>query len=202
MAQWYRQGWNWLGARLDGLRSLAARRVAATRRQVRLASMREGDIVLASPRLRRLSPIALLYRLLLGSQYVHSMLYLGGGRMIHTTARHGVVEGPVPRKLFDGQRYAVYRCPGLDDEQRRAIVAHARASLARRLDHVALVANIPSRWLRLRRPLWRLERDRVWCSQLIAEAYREGAGVELVDKVRAGTIVTEDLAGSDVLERV
>jgi hypothetical protein len=54
----------------------------------------------------------------------------------------------------------------------------------------------------LRHPLWRLEKNRVWCSKLIAEAYRAGAGVELVPKGQADTIMTQDLSRSPALERV
>ncbi len=174
----------------------------ATRRRVILARMEKGDIVLASPRLRRLSLIALMYRLFLGSRYVHSMLYIGGDQMIHTTARHGVVVGRVPRKVFDRERYAIYRAPGLTRDERARVVSSALRSLDRKLDYAALVTNIPSRWFGLRHPLWRLESNRVWCSKLIADAYRDGAGVELVAEGRADTIVTEDFSESPVLERV
>lgn len=164
--------------------------------------MQPADIVVASPRLRRLSPIALAYRLLLRSKTVHSMLYLGGDRMIHTTSRDGVVMGRLPRKLFDGQRYVVYRVPGLDEAQREAVIAHATAQLERRVDHVSLASNIPSRWLGLRRPLVPSREDRLWCSRLIVEAYRVGAGVELVPGQADETVVTEDIRKSPVVERV
>ena len=71
----------------------------------------------------------------------------------------------------------------------------------RRLDPAALVTNIPARWLGLENPLWRLERNRLWCSRLIYEAYAE-AGIELVEEDKAGTITSEDLARSSVLKRV
>lgn len=184
------------------LRTFAERLRVALRRRVVLSRMETGDIVLASPRLRRLSPIALMYRLFLGSRYVHSMLYIGGDRMIHTTARHGVVVSRVPRKVFDRERYAIYRAPGLTRDERARIVSSALRSLDRKLDYAALVTNIPSRWFGVRHPLWRLERNRVWCSKLIADAYRVGAGVELVAEGRADTIVTEDFSASPALERV
>jgi cell wall-associated NlpC family hydrolase len=164
--------------------------------------MEKADVVLASPRLWRLSPTAILYRLLLGSRYVHSMLYVGGGRMIHTTARHGVVVARMPAKVFDRDRYAVYRARHLTAPDRERIVAEALQSLDRKLDHAAVITNIPSRWFGLRHPLWRLERNRVWCSKLIAEAYHAGAGIELVPEKQAGTITTEDISRSPALERV
>jgi cell wall-associated NlpC family hydrolase len=182
--------------------SFVERITGRVRRRAVLARMKEGDIVLASPRLVRLSPIALAYRLLLGSRYVHSMLYVGSDRMIHTTTRHGVVMGRIPRKLFDRERYAIYRVPGLTDAERAKVVDRAVASLERELDPVALAANIPARWFRLREPVARIEKNRVWCSKLIAEAYREGAGVEIVPRDAEGTVMTEDFAKSPVLERV
>jgi len=42
----------------------------------------------------------------------------------------------------------------------------------------------------------------VWCSKLIAEAYREGAGVEIVPRDAEGTVMTEDFANSPALQRV
>lgn len=187
---------------LRGLRVWGDRLSATARRRVLLFRMKKADIVLASPRLGRLSPTALMYRLLLGSRYVHSMLYVGKGRMIHTTARRGVVRGRMPRKVFDWDRYAVYRSRDLTASERDRIVQEAVQSLGRKLDHAALVTNIPSRWLGLRHPLWRLEENRVWCSKLIADAYLAGAGIELVPGKHTGTITTEDLSRSPALERV
>jgi hypothetical protein len=183
-------------------RSFIRRVGGAVRRRAVLSRMRRGDIVLASPRLARLSLTAFMYRVFLRSRYVHSMLYLGGGRMIHTTGRHGVVVDRVPGRVFDRERYAIYRARNLTAAQRERVTTAALASLDRKLDHVALVTNIPSRWLGLRHPLWRLETNRVWCSRLIAEAFREGAGIELVPPSRGGTITTEDLSRSSQLDRV
>lgn len=186
----------------DSIRGLLERLVGSARRQALLARMRPGDVVLASPRLRRLSLTAFLYRVFLRSRYVHSMLYIGEGRMIHTTARHGVVADRLPRRLFDREKYAVYRAPDLDDEQRQRIVDWALQRLQDGLDHAALVSNIPSRWLGLRSPLVRMEENRLWCSKLIADAYREGAGIALVPPKQAGTITTEDLSRSRALQRL
>ena len=190
------------GKWIRGLRTLADRAGVLVRRGAFLTRMEKADVVLASPRLWRLSPTAILYRLLLGSRYVHSMLYVGGGRMIHTTARHGVVVARMPGKVFDRDRYAVYRARHLTAHERKRIVAEALQSLDRKLDHAAVVTNIPSRWFGLWHPLWRLERNRVWCSKLIAEAYDAGAGIELVPEKQAGTITTEDISRSPALERV
>lgn len=171
------------------------------RRRALIARMRPGDVVLASPSLRRLSTTALLYRLLLGSRYVHAMLYLGDGLVIHTTARHGVTIDPLPGKVFDRQRYRIRRAPGLDRATRRRVVAEARARLDYGLDHAALVTNIPARWFGLRHPLLRTERDRLWCSKLIHTAFIR-AGVDLGTAAREGTVTSEDLAACSGLRDV
>lgn len=171
------------------------RTLGRARRQALVARMQPADIVLASPRLRRLSPTALLYRLLLRARYVHAMLYLGDGQVIHTTARHGVTIDRLPGKLFDRQRYRVRRAPDLTEDQRRRIVAEARDLLDHRLDHAGLVTNIPARWFGLPHPLLTTERNRLWCSKLIHTAFAR-AGVELVSDQEAGTVTSEDLAAS------
>lgn len=184
--------------RVDGI---VRRWSGRLRRRVAMARMEKADIVLASPRLSRLSATAILYRLFLGSRYVHSMLYLGGGRILHTTSRRGVTVGRLPGKIFRRERYAVYRAKTLSAEGRERVVRAALARKDRKLDHAALVTNIPARWLGLRNPLWRLEAHRLWCSRLIYESYLE-AGIELVPEGKAGTITSEDLSRSPALERL
>lgn len=163
--------------------------------------MQPGDIVLASPRLSRLSITALLYRILLGARYVHAMLYLGDGLVIHTTARRGVTIDPVPGKIFDRQRYRIRRAPGLDREMQLRVVAEARSRLDRGLDHAGLITNIPARWFGLRHPLLRTERNRLWCSKLIHTAFAR-AGVDIAPVGREGTVTSEDLAKSERLRDV
>jgi len=180
------------------LQALWDRWSGRARRRAVIARMQPADIVLASPRLRRLSLTALLYRILLRSRYVHAMLYLGDGRIIHTTARDGVTVGPLPRKLFDRERYRIRRLPGLAEPDRERILAAAQDLLDHGLDHVGLVANIPARWFGLPHPLLRAERRRLWCGKLIQTAYAR-AGYRLVPPQDAGTITSEDLARSGAL---
>jgi len=66
------------------------------RRTVAISGMLEADVLLASPRTLRLSPIAMIHRLVLGARYVHSMLYVGAGKVLHTTPRKGVTIDRVP----------------------------------------------------------------------------------------------------------
>jgi len=182
---------------LDALRRLSRR----FRRVAVMGNLAVADVILASPRTLRLSPIGLAYRLFLRSRYVHSMLYLGRGKMLHTTTREGVVVAPVPGKIFDRRRYAVFRAPHLTMDARRRVCAEALKLRGRKLDPPALVTNIPARWLGLREPLVRLERNRVWCSRLIHRAYR-AAGFPLVPPEREGTVTSEDLARSPLLRRM
>lgn len=182
---------------LDAVRRLSRR----FRRAAVMGNLAVADIILASPRTLRLSPMGLAYRLFLRSRYVHSMLYLGRGKVLHTTTREGVVVASVPGKIFDRRRYAVFRAPHLTMDERRRVCAEALKLRGRKLDPPALVTNIPARWLGLREPLIRLERNRVWCSRLIQRAYA-AAGVRLVPPDLEGTVTSEDLAESPLLLRL
>jgi len=188
-----------VGGAVEDLRHTWRRASGRLRRRAVMARMRPTDIVLASPRTSRLSPTALLYRLLLRSRYVHAMLYIGGGEVIHTTARRGVTVDPLPRKLFDRQHYRIYRVLSLTDEQRQRVVVEAKKLLDWRLDYFALVTNIPARWLGRPHPLLRLEKNRLWCSKLIHLAFAR-AGIELLPGEQVGTVTSEDLGRSPVLE--
>jgi len=171
------------------------------RRRAVLAKMQKADIILARPRTLRLSPVALIYRLFLRSQYVHSMLYLGGGRIIHTTARSGVVVAPLPRKIYRRDRYTILRARYLRPQQRRQVVDEALKLRGRRLDRTGLVTNVPARLFGLRKPLLSLEKNRLWCSKLICQAY-SATGINLVPQDNVETITSEDLSRSPRLERI
>ncbi len=171
------------------------------RRRRFLGRMQAGDIILASPGTLGLSVPALLYRVFLRSTYVHSMLYIGGGRIIHTTARQGVVTGKAPRKIYKKNRYAVLRVKGLSPEKRGLAVRRALEWEGRKLDHAGLITNVPSRLLGLRRALISMEEERIWCSKLIYQAYAS-VGVELVPPERADVVSSEDLAHSPLVTRL
>ncbi|MGD2154805.1 MAG: hypothetical protein PVG79_16170, partial [Gemmatimonadales bacterium] len=182
-----RSAWRAIGERLEAVLSavwawivrLYDRLSGELRRRAVVAKLQKADIILASPRTLRLSPVALIYRLFLRSQYVHSMLYLGGGKIIHTTGRFGVVVAPLPRKIYRRDRYTVLRAPQLRPQQRQQVVAEALKLRGRKLDRSGLVTNVPARLFGLRKPLLRLEKDRVWCSRLIWQAYSAN-GIDLV----------------------
>lgn len=170
-------------------------------RQLLIAKMQRGDIVLASPKTSRLSPIALLYRIVLRSRYVHSMLYVGEGQIIHTTTQRGVVKDRLPRKIFRKENYAVYRVKNLSPEQRIAVTEAAEKWLHRKLDHAGLIANVPSRLVGLKRPILMFEKKRIWCSKLIYKSFMT-VGVAIVPPERADSITSEDLSRNVHLQRV
>lgn len=171
------------------------------RRRAVVAKMQKADIILASPRTLRLSPVPMIYRLFLRAQYVHSMLYLGGGKVIHTTARSGVVVDPLPRKIYKRDRYTILRARHLRPKQRQQVVAEALRLRGRKLDRAGLVTNVPAKLIGLRKPLLRLEKDRLWCSKLICQAYSAN-GIDLVPQNNIETVTSEDLSCSPLLERI
>jgi cell wall-associated NlpC family hydrolase len=171
------------------------------RRRIVIARMRKADIILASPRTLRLSPINLMYRLVLRAQYVHSMLYIGDGKMIHTTTRHGVLVALVPRKIFSQDYYTILRTKHLRAEQRDQVVREALKLRGKRLDYAGLISNIPTKVLGLRKPLLRLEENRLWCAKLIYTAYA-AAGIELVLPDKSENVTSEDLSHSFLLKRI
>lgn len=186
--------WQWLARQ-------ARRMSGSVRRAAVLGNMVPADIILAKPRTLSLSPGALAYRLLLRADYVHAMLYVGAGRMVHTTTNRGVVVARVPRTIYRRDRYAVLRHPRLDERQRARIVEVALERRGARMDHAGLLTNVPARWLGLKKPLVRLERNRLWCSRLIVQAYA-AAGAEVLPPERRENVTSEDLAGSPMLVRL
>lgn len=171
------------------------------RRRAVIAKMQKADIILASPRTLRLSLFAFLYRLLLRAQYVHSMLYIGEGKILHTTTKYGVVISPVPHKIYKKDRYTILRAPHLRGEQQAQVVTEALKLRDKRLDYAGLVTNIPARLFGLRKPLVMLEKNRVWCSKLIYQAYF-ASGIELVAPEYKENLTSEDLSHSPLLEKI
>ncbi|MBS3819541.1 hypothetical protein KGY73_08580 [bacterium] len=172
------------------------------RRQTMLSRMRKADIILASPRTPRLSPVAFLYRIFLKSRYIHSMLYIGGGKIIHTTSKEGVVVSPAPQKIYKKNRYILLRVKNLDEKKREQIVAEALKWKGTQLDLTGMLGNIPRRMLNLPQRAQALkEKDRVWCSQLLYKSFLKG-GVELIPQQKSPHITSEDLAHSPVLKRI
>jgi len=171
------------------------------KRRAFLAKLRQGDIILASPRTLKLSPVNLMYRLLLRARYVHSMLYLGDGKIIHTTTKRGVLISHVPRKIFKKAHYNVFRIKHLSREQRERVIQEALKLRGQQLDPAGLITNIPARVFGFRKPLLRLEQNRLWCAKLIYKAY-SAAGIELVPSENKENIISEDLSHSPLLSSI
>ena len=166
-----------------------------------MARLRKADIILASPRITTLSAVALTYRLVLRSRYVHSILYIGDGRVVHTTAKDGVVVNKLPRSIFRGDRYEIFRVKNLDREKRDQVVAEALKWRNRKLDFAGLITTIPSRLMGLRKPLLMWEKNRIWCSKLVYKAFI-AENIELLPPEKAERITSEDLSRSSAVERV
>ncbi len=171
------------------------------RRQRVVSKMKKGDVILASPKTMRLSPIALIYRILLRSRYVHTMLYIGNSKMIHTTSKHGVIIDKIPKKIYYKERYTIFRVNNLSDLQRERIVGEALKYQHKKLDHAGLITNIPSKFLGFSKPLLRFEKNRLWCSKLIYKVY-SSQNIELVSSANMDNITSEDLSQSKILQKI
>jgi len=171
------------------------------RQQAVILQLKKADIILAKPGFFNLSPIALLYRLLLKSEYVHSMLYIGNGKIIHTTTRNGVIIHKVPGKIYKRNRYSIYRAKNLVAAQRNQIVNEALQFRHMKLDLMGLIVNVPKNMLGIKKSLLKLERNRLWCSKLVYQAY-SAAGIYLVPETESNIITSERLSKSKVLDRV
>ena len=204
-----RSWWRTLGERIRALLAAIWRWIVKAynylsgelRRRAVIARMQPADIILASPRTLRLSPVALIYRLILRARYVHSMLYLGEGKVIHTTSRAGVVVARLPRGIHKGHSYTILRVPNLRPEKRWQVVREALEFRGQKLDQTGLLSNVPARLLGLQKPLLRLEKNRLWCSKLIQQAYSAG-GIGLVPQNRADTVTSDDLSRGPIWEKV
>jgi len=186
-------------SRLGGwTRRLFARLTGDIQRRVFLSKLQQGDIILASPATLKLSAVNLMYRFLLKARYVHSMLYLGGGKIIHTTAKKGVQIADVPKKVFRKAHYNVFRLKDIDKEQRKRVTAEALKLRGHLLDPVGMITNVPARLFGLRKPLLKLEQNRLWCAKLIYRAY-SAAGIELVPLADREVVTSEDISGSPLL---
>jgi len=178
-----------------------ARMAGRLERRAFVARLHKADIILASPRTLQLSAINMMYRFFLRAKYVHSMLYLGNGKIIHTTSKKGVQIANLPRKIYKRGHYKVVRADHLTPQQRDMIVEEALKMQGQQIDPAGLITNIPARMLGFRKPLLRLEHNRLWCAKLIYKAYST-AGIELVGLEHVGNVTTEDLSHSRLLKTI
>ncbi len=177
------------------------RLVSRFKRRAVITRLHKADIIVASPALKRLSFIALLHRLMLRSIYVHSMLYIGNGKILHTTSRHGVVIHNVPGKIFSKKRYAVYRVREISREQKMQVIEEALKWHRAKIDHVAMFKLIPQRLFGWFQPAATEEDKSLWCSRLIYRAFLS-AGIDLLPDQDTSIVVSEDLANSPLVKQV
>jgi hypothetical protein len=202
---WFKSFWRRIKVAWARLRSAVtsayARLAGRLERQAFVAKLRKADIVLASPRTLQLSAVNMMYRFFLHAKYVHSMLYLGDGKIIHTTSKNGVQIANLPRKIYKRGHYKVVRAKGLTFEQRDMVVEWALKMQGQQIDPAGLITNIPARMLGFKKPFIRMEKNRLWCAKLIYKAY-SAAGIELVGQDHAGNVTTEDLNRSRLLKSI
>lgn len=184
------------------LTTLVQKWTGELRRKAVMAKMKKADIILASPRTIRLSPVALLYRVVLKSHYIHSMLYTGRGKIIHTTSKQGVVVDFLPRKIYKKDCYTILRVQNLDASKRNQVVNEALKWQGKKLDFTGMITNIPRRMLKLQKKIQMdKQTDQVWCSKLLYKSFLK-TGVKLVSDEKSSQITSEDLAHSPVLKKI
>ncbi|MBL7174874.1 MAG: hypothetical protein ISS66_03510 [Desulfobacteraceae bacterium] len=81
----------------------------------------------------------------------------------------------------------------MSNEKRDQVVTEALKWKDKKLDLAGLITTVPSRLLGFQKALISWEKNRVWCSKLIYQAFF-AAGIELVPPEKAGVITSEDLA--------
>ncbi|MBD3386498.1 hypothetical protein GF407_16445 [candidate division KSB1 bacterium] len=177
------------------------RLVSRFKRRAVISRLHKADIIVASPAFKRLSFIALLHRLMLRSTYVHSMLYIGNGKILHTTSNHGVVIHKVPGKIFSKKRYAIYRTRDISRDQKTRVIEEALKWHRAKIDHVAMFKLIPQRLFGWFRPAAMEEDKSLWCSRLIYRSFLS-AGIDLLPDQDTSLVVSEDLANSPLVKRV
>lgn len=177
------------------------RLVSRFKRRTVITRLHKADIIVASPALKRLSLIALLHRLMLRSTYVHSMLYIGNGKILHTTSHQGVVIHKVPGKIFSKKRYAVYRVREINREQKTKVIEEALQWHRTKIDHIAMFKLIPQRLFGWFRPVATEEDKSLWCSRLIYRSFLS-AGIDLLPDQDTSIVVSEDLANSPLVKQV
>lgn len=171
------------------------------KRRTIILKLKKADLILAKPGLFSLSPVALLYRTILHSEYVHSMLYIGNGKIIHTTTKDGVIVNKLPGKIYKRNRYSIYRAKNLNTVQRNKIVRESMKFKEMKLDLMGLIVNVPKNLLGIKKSLLKIERNRLWCSKLVYRAYA-AAGLQLVTEAESAIITSERLSKSTFLTRV
>lgn len=158
--------------------------------------MQRGDVVLVS----KSNPLSLAIRACTGSKYSHSCLYLGKGKVIdaafggvkvrdlkHYTAHHG---------------YAILR-PWASPAEIDYAIAFARLKIGAGYDYLGLVGIGWEMFTKEQENPWD-NKDKYWCSELIADAYLT-AGLKLEgikDDLRTWRVSPEDLRRSDSFTEV
>jgi hypothetical protein len=131
----------------------------------------EGDILFQSlPH----SPLVDAIEGVTASPYSHcGIVAKEKGRWVVYEAFHNVEATPLKQFLFRGRdlRFAVYRLKGEFQQYVPAIIANAKTYLGRPYD-----------------VRYRMDDERIYCSELIYKAYRDSSGQQLGELVRLGDL--------------
>ena len=169
------------------------------KRRTVILKLKKADIIMAKPRLFSLSPLSLLYRIILRSDYVHSMLYIGNSKIIHTTTKDGVTIHNVPWKIYKKNNYTIFRVKGLNSETRDQIVNEALKLQDMKIDLLGLISNIPRNLFGIKKSFSKIEKNSIWCSKLIYQSYST-VGIKLVEEDESGKITSDILSKSKLLK--
>jgi hypothetical protein len=129
------------------------------------------------------------------------MLYVGDEKIIHTTTKHGTIMDKLPRKIYKKESYTILRVRNLTTNQRERVIREAVKVKYKKLDHAGLITNVPSKLLGLKKPIFLLEKNRLWCSKLVYQSFLK-AGIELISPDKAQTVTSEDLRQSRFLGKI
>lgn len=190
-----------LTAAWRSLSGLFVRTAGYLKKQAFITKMKKADIIFASPRTRRLPPIALTYRFVLRAHYIHSMLYIGEGKVLHTTSRHGVVIDDVPKKIYKKEKYAVFRLENLSTKQQEGIIQSAMQWKGKKLDYVGIYGNVFRKFFRFKKKRQASEKRRTWCSKMIYSSYAS-QGIDLLPAKKHKAVTSDDLTRSPLLTKL
>ena len=171
------------------------------KRRTVILKLNKADVIMAKPGLFSLSPISMLYRILLKSDYVHSMLYIGNSKIIHTTTKDGVTIHKIPRKIYKKNRYTIFRVKGLNSETKDQIVNEALKLQDMKIDLLGLIGNIPRNLFGIKKSFLKIEKNRIYCSKMVYQSY-SNVGIKLVPEDESDKINSNILSKSKLLEIV
>ena len=105
----------------------------------------------------------------------------------------------VPRKIYNKNKYTIFRVKGLDSDRKDQIVNEALKLQDMQIDLLGLISNIPKNLFGIKKAFWNIEKNSIWCSKLIYHAYNS-VGIKLASEDESGKITSSILSKSKLLE--